>query len=98
MCFSFGVVLLEVVSAKQGKDFFSERNRLMNNEPNYSLELQAKKIVDLFLKSHIALDCWKTFIDITERCLHKHGTERPNMGEVAMQLELALPLQEEVDT
>ncbi|KAL5167446.1 Receptor-like protein kinase FERONIA [Glycine soja] len=81
--FSFGVVLLEVVSAKQGKDLFLERNRLMNDEPNYSLELQTEKIVDPFIKSRIAPDCWKAFVDITERCLHKQGMERPNMGEVS---------------
>ncbi|KAG4922747.1 hypothetical protein AAZX31_18G248900 [Glycine max] len=96
--FSFGVVLLEVVSAKQGKDLFLERNRLMNDEPNYSLELQTEKIVDPFIKSRIAPDCWKAFVDITERCLHKQGMERPNMGEVEMQLELALQLQEEAET
>lgn len=89
---------MEVVSAKQGKDLFLERNRLMNDEPKYSLELQTEKIVDPFIKSRIAPDCWKAFVDITERCLHKQGMERPNMGEVEMQLELALQLQEEAET
>ncbi|KAK7295508.1 hypothetical protein RJT34_18417 [Clitoria ternatea] len=92
--FSFGVVLLEVVSAKQARDLFLEHW----NKPNYSLELNAEKIVDPFLKSKIAPDCWKKFIDITERCLHKHGAERPNMGEVEVELEHALQLQEEAET
>ncbi|WVZ05871.1 hypothetical protein V8G54_019217 [Vigna mungo] len=82
--FSFGVVLLEVVSGVKN--------------PNYSVELHAEKIVDPFIKSKIAPDCWKTFIDITERCLHKQGTELPNMGEVEIQLELALQLQQKSQT
>ncbi|XP_068484785.1 receptor-like protein kinase FERONIA [Phaseolus vulgaris] len=92
--FSFGVVLLEVVSAKQARDLYLERV----NNPNYSVEVHAEKIVDPFLGSKIAPDCWKTFIEITERCLHKQGTERPNMGEVEMQLEFALQLQEKAET
>ncbi|KAK7340674.1 hypothetical protein VNO77_21384 [Canavalia gladiata] len=92
--FSFAVVLLEVVTAKQARDLYLERM----NDPNYSLELNAEKIIDPFLKSKIAPGCWKTFISITERCLHKHGTERPDMGEVEVELEHALQLQEEAET
>ncbi|BAT83260.1 hypothetical protein VIGAN_04038500 [Vigna angularis var. angularis] len=92
--FSFGVVLLEVLSAKQARELYLKRVK----NPNFSVELHAEKIVDPFIKSKIAPDCWKTFIDITERCLHKQGTERPNMGEVEMQLELALQLQQKSQT
>ncbi|XP_020977727.1 receptor-like protein kinase FERONIA [Arachis ipaensis] len=63
-----------------------------NWEPKVSEE-----IVDPFLKSKIDSDCWRTFVDITERCLAEDGRERPDMGEVELELEHALQLQEEAD-
>ncbi|MED6112402.1 hypothetical protein PIB30_061437 [Stylosanthes scabra] len=93
--YSFGVVLLEVLSAKQAQDIYKEH--LEKENCNQSLKSYAEEIVDPFLKSKIAPDCWKTFIDITERCLLKEGRERPDMGEVELHLEHALKSQEEAD-
>ncbi|KAK7295515.1 hypothetical protein RJT34_18424 [Clitoria ternatea] len=45
----------------------------------------------------IAPACWEVFLDITERCLKFDPNERPAMGEVEVQLELAMSLQEEAD-
>ncbi|MED6132834.1 hypothetical protein PIB30_022618 [Stylosanthes scabra] len=92
--YSFGVVLLEVLSAKQAPDIYKEHLENCNQ----SLMSYAEEIVDPFLKSKIAPDCWKTFLDITERCLLKEGRERPDMGEVELQLEHALKYQEVADT
>ena len=89
--YSFGIILLEVVSAKPAQEIF------MENLNNNSLKSYGEKIVDPFLKSKIAPDCWKTFIDITERCLLANGRERPHMGEVEVELQHALQLQEEAD-
>ncbi|KAK7295507.1 hypothetical protein RJT34_18416 [Clitoria ternatea] len=90
--FSFGVVLLEVVCAKRAIDLIQHVNG-----HNGSLESKIESIVDPFLKSKIDPHCWKTFIDISERCLFPDGGERPNMGEVEVELEHALKLQEEAD-
>ena len=91
--FSFSIILFEVVSAKPALELFKEHL----NKHNHSLKSCEKKIVDPFLKSKIASGCWKTFVDITERCLLLDGRERPDMGEVEVELERALQLQEEAD-
>ncbi|MED6106057.1 hypothetical protein PIB30_001449 [Stylosanthes scabra] len=90
---SFGVFLLEVVSEKLPWDIYKEHLENCNQ----SLESYAEKNVD---KSKIAPECWKIFvdiIDITERCLQAEGRERPDMGEVEVELEHALQFQEEAD-
>ncbi|KAL4322717.1 hypothetical protein S245_049872 [Arachis hypogaea] len=89
--FSFGIVLLEVVSAKPAHEIIREYFQGFNQ----SLRSSANEIVDLILKSKIDPDCWKTFVDITKRCLLMEGRERPDMGEVEVELEHALKLQEE---
>ncbi|XLR21059.1 hypothetical protein S83_048971 [Arachis hypogaea] len=91
--FSFGIVLLEVVSAMPAHEI----NREYFQGFNQSLRSSANEIVDPILKSKIDPDCWKTFVDITKRCLLMEGRERPDMGEVEVELELALKLQEEAD-
>ncbi|MED6132835.1 hypothetical protein PIB30_022619 [Stylosanthes scabra] len=88
--FSFGVVLLEVVSTRT-----MQKERLYRQI--HSMRSYAEEIVDPVLKSKIDPDCWKTFVDITERCLSEDGRERPDMGEVELELEHALQLQEEAD-
>ncbi|KAL1360965.1 hypothetical protein HN51_006337 [Arachis hypogaea] len=88
--FSFGVVLLEVVSTRT-----IQKERLYNQI--HSMKSYAEEIVDPFLKSKIDSDCWRTFVDITERCLAEDGRDRPDMGEVELELEHALRLQEEAD-
>ncbi|KAL4322715.1 hypothetical protein AHAS_Ahas14G0238200 [Arachis hypogaea] len=91
--FSFGIVLLEVVSAKPAKEISGEYFQGFNQ----SLRSFGNEIVDPILKSKIDPDCWKTFVDITKRCLLLEGRERPDIGEVEVELELALKLQEEAD-
>ncbi|KAI4356889.1 hypothetical protein L6164_000872 [Bauhinia variegata] len=51
-------------------------------------------IIDPFLIGKIAPQCWKTFVDIAEKCLLEDPSERPTMGEVELELEHALALQE----
>ncbi|QHO09356.1 Receptor-like protein kinase FERONIA [Arachis hypogaea] len=91
--FSFCIVLLEVVSAKPAHEI----NREYFQGFNKSLRSSANEIVDPILKSKIDPDCWKTFVDITKRCLLMEGRERPDMGEVEVELERARKLQEEAD-
>ncbi|KAL2959107.1 hypothetical protein AAZX31_18G248600 [Glycine max] len=83
--YSFGVVLLEVICKDKLKDV--EKRQKHPVEEN----------IDPNLKGKIAPECWEVFMDITERCLKFDPNERPAMGEVEVQLELALSLQEEAD-
>ncbi|KAI4346703.1 hypothetical protein L6164_007576 [Bauhinia variegata] len=88
--FAFGIMLLEIVSAKTPSYCFMEKNHILEATLD-------DEIVDPFLKSKIATECWEVFIDVTRRCLLEQRVERPNMGEVEVELELALRLQEEAD-
>ncbi|KAI4352407.1 hypothetical protein L6164_006663 [Bauhinia variegata] len=58
---------------------------------------KADEIVDPFLMGKIEPECWKMFMNIAERCLLLEPNERPTMGEVEVELEHALALQEEAD-
>ncbi|KAI4346704.1 hypothetical protein L6164_007577 [Bauhinia variegata] len=60
-------------------------------------EGKAYTIIDPFLIGKIAPRCWKTFLAIAESCLLEDPSERPMMGEVEVELEHALALQEEAD-
>jgi serine/threonine protein kinase len=81
--YSFGIVLLEVVS--------------MGKLENVNQRLPMDESIDENLLGNIAPECWKIFVNVTKRCLKSDPNERPRMGEVQVQLELALSLQEEAD-
>nr|KYP47480.1 Receptor-like protein kinase ANXUR1 [Cajanus cajan] len=83
--YSFGVVLLEVVC--------KDKLKIVENRQRQPVE----ENIDPSLKGKIAAECWEVFMDITERCLKFDPNERPAMGEVEVQLELALSLQEKAD-
>ncbi|KHN37936.1 Receptor-like protein kinase ANXUR2 [Glycine soja] len=86
--FSFGLVLLRVVC---GMDYFimaAERKRM---------EKPVEENIDSNIKGKIAPECWQVFTDIMVRCLEYEPDERPAMGEVEVELEHALSLQEQAD-
>ncbi|XP_027927319.1 probable receptor-like protein kinase At5g38990, partial [Vigna unguiculata] len=83
--YSFGVVLLEVVC----------KDKLNSVEKRQKHPVEEN--IDPNIEGKIAPESWEVFIDITERCLNFDPNERPSTGEVEIQLELALPLQEEAD-
>lgn len=86
--FSFGLVLLRVVC---GMDYFimAAERKLM--------EKPVEENIDSNIKGKIAPECWQVFIDIMVRCLEYEPDERPAMGEVEVELEHALSLQEQAD-
>ena len=61
------------------------------------LEKPIEEKIDLNIRGKIAPDCWKVFSDITQRCLKLEADERPTMGEVEVELEHALSLQDQAD-
>lgn len=83
--YSFGVVLLEVVCRKKLEIVKRQRQPVEEN-------------IDSDIEGKIAEECWKVYVDVTERCLRHDPNERPSMGEVEVQLELALSLQVEADS
>ncbi|BAT83212.1 hypothetical protein LR48_Vigan03g001200 [Vigna angularis] len=84
--YSFGVVLLQVV---RGTRIFPILKELMGTS--------VEENIDPKIKGKIAPECWLVFIDIALRCIKDDRDERPEMGEVEVQLELALLLQEQAD-
>ncbi|KAM0995241.1 hypothetical protein ACFX19_010793 [Malus domestica] len=86
--FSFGMVLLEVLCAK--------------SVPREILECVERgetfpAMIDPFLMGKVAPDCLRKFMNIAVRCVRDTGAERPTMGEVQVELECALELQESAD-
>ncbi|KEH21736.1 hypothetical protein MTR_7g015790 [Medicago truncatula] len=58
----------------------------------------ADEIIDPILMRLIAPQCLAVFMNIMKRCLNSgEPNERPTMGEVEVELEHALALQEEAD-
>ena len=56
------------------------------------------EIIDQRLEGEIAEECWRLYMDIIESCLKRDPNERPDMGDVEVQLESLLQLQEEADS
>ncbi|XP_014497662.1 receptor-like protein kinase FERONIA [Vigna radiata var. radiata] len=86
--YSFGMVLLEVVS---GKTYMN----LIQEEEVFERPVEEK--VDPKIKGKITPESWQVFIDILQGCLKYEVDERPTMGEVELQLEHTLSLQEQAD-
>ncbi|XP_061365979.1 receptor-like protein kinase ANXUR2 [Gastrolobium bilobum] len=111
--YSFGVVMLLVICTKDKQTIFDKINRVENQSKElekfikvtpatmdiYDLvhRFPVEEMMDPILKGKIAPGCWEVFIDIAERCLKQEPNERPTMGEVEVQLEYGLALQEEAD-
>jgi len=87
--YSFGVVLLEVLWGKTNCLLTTPAIKLMENPIEES--------IDPNIKAKIAPPCWQVFIDIIHGCIKYEPDERPTMGEVEVQLEHALSLQEQAD-
>lgn len=73
------------------------RKYLIDPRETEFLEKPVEDKIDLNIKGKIALECWQVFIDIMVRCLEYEPDERPAMGEVEVELEHALSLQEQAD-
>ncbi|KHN37923.1 Receptor-like protein kinase ANXUR2 [Glycine soja] len=86
--FSFGMVLLEVVCGRQ---------YLIHPRETEFLEKPVEEKIDANIKGEIAPECWQVFIDIAHRCVKHEPDERPIIGEVEVELEHALLLQEQAD-
>lgn len=79
--YSFGVVLLEVLSGKPALDQRLVREKIRNGK--------AKQIVHPSLKGEISQDCLKTFVEVAEKCAHPEPEKRMTMTRAVAQLEFA---------
>lgn len=90
------MVLLQVIFDKmvmlENTDWFFE---MSFNPANFLERFSADEIIDPILMRLIAPQCLEVFMDIMKRCLNIEPNERPAMGEVEVELEHALALQEE---
>ncbi|XP_010046614.3 receptor-like protein kinase FERONIA [Eucalyptus grandis] len=99
--YSFGVVLFEVLCAKPA--ILPAHG---NGDGPQSLAECALKcyhsgmlgqMIDPYLQGKIDPDCFRTFTDVAVKCLAETGRERPSMGYVLWNLELALQQQSRAD-
>lgn len=93
--YSFGVVLFEVLFARP-----AVLHRVENEEDYGKVNLAdwalncyqmgtLEQNIDPFLQGKINPECFKTFTGIAKKCLADKGSDRPSMGEVLCNLELA---------
>ena len=111
--YSFGMVLVDVVSTNYKHTIFDKVYMLASSdlfleEPlhimnpfvdisNFLERFSVDEIIDPILLRKIAPGCLAVFMDVMKRCLRIEPNERPSMGEVEVELEQALALQEEAD-
>ncbi|KAF8399658.1 hypothetical protein HHK36_015528 [Tetracentron sinense] len=98
--YSFGVVLWEVLCARPAV------SRRVNEEEEETLAEWAlcchrngtlDQMIDPYLRGKIAPECLTTFAEIAKKCLADRGMERPEMGDVLWDLEMALQRQDSAD-
>ncbi|KAJ7971100.1 Receptor-like protein kinase [Quillaja saponaria] len=87
--YSFGLVLMYVITLKL--------NYYDKDEDSWRYTGNDDEVIDPYIRGKIAPECWKTFLGIMIRCLLFERSERPAMGEVEVELEQALELQESAD-
>ncbi|XP_028778074.1 probable receptor-like protein kinase At2g39360 [Neltuma alba] len=90
--YSFGVVMFEVLCGRPVIDPSLPREKV--NLIEWVMKClernNLKEIVDPRLNDQIESDSLKKFVEIAEKCLAEHGSNRPTMGDVLWNLEYAL--------
>ncbi|GMJ04597.1 FERONIA [Hibiscus trionum] len=97
--FSFGVMLLELLSGKQAINPEADATNANHEESLVRWALacieksEADRLVDQHLNGNIVPASLAKFVDIIEKCLADERANRPSMIEVLCSLELAQQLQ-----
>lgn len=87
--FSFGVVLLEMLTARRpiqlGKYIVKVTKETMDKTKDlYNL---SELIDPMLLSSSTMLVCFEKFVDLAMKCLEEFGVDRPTTSEVVKELE-----------
>ncbi|XP_073139809.1 putative receptor-like protein kinase At5g39000 [Henckelia pumila] len=94
--YAFGVVLLEVLCRRPALDprlEVDQRSLATWARGNIS-KGEVEKIISSDIKGEILPDSLRAFVRVAESCLDDEPKNRPTMGQVVLQLEFALDLQE----
>ncbi|KAG0469108.1 hypothetical protein HPP92_018436 [Vanilla planifolia] len=92
--YAFGVVLLEVVSGRPAIDRANtEEENLVEWVRLRRREGMMELVLDPYLRGEVAGRCFEKFVALAEACVAKTRVERPAIGNVLRELELAFSLQ-----
>ncbi|CAL4914660.1 unnamed protein product [Urochloa decumbens] len=97
--YSFGVVLLQVLCARTAyspKGYEKEQYTLVDSATRCK-KRNFHQIVDPYLKGKINPLCFDKFFSTAAKCLAPRDIDRPSMGDVILDLEYALQLQESAE-
>ncbi|XP_038707983.1 receptor-like protein kinase FERONIA [Tripterygium wilfordii] len=100
--YSFGVVLFEVLCARPAVLEVRENEEEEHEKVNLAQWViqcyeRLDQIIDPNLQGKIDPECFKTFTNVARKCLADQGNERPSMGDVLWNLELAWKQQENAE-